>query len=292
MIGASIAAVFASILWIWERTKYAEEEKNFLRNSTSGTQSLFLKFLYICARYTMALALIFHIWYFAVLSAYSPNIPHRYCQGMLLYESLTTYYFMGILNLIMTVRIYALYNKRLAMAIFLVILFTGWMFCSVFSLLVYLPKHKFSERCELTNMVTEAVYFTAFIHLGTQMIFVLLTFGRTISIKSALLGDIAILKAIGPLLQRLTQDTWMILAFAAASAILTILWPSDTKFMYKYNITEIIFPFYSLLISAGGCRLILHTRRIATPQPNVVASPLDSIWTTNIEMEDLRVDGA
>ncbi|KAF9014307.1 hypothetical protein BDQ17DRAFT_1404623 [Cyathus striatus] len=196
----------------------------------------------------------------------------------------------------MTIRIYALYNKRLAMAIFLIILFAGWMFCSIFSLIVYLPKNKFSEKCEQTSILTEAVYFTAFIHLGTQMTFVLLTFGRTISLKHALRGEMAIRRVIGPLLQRLTQDTWMILAFAAASAVLTILWPSDTKFMYKYSITEMIFPFYSLLISAGGCRLILHNRRIAPAQihqPNVVAGPLDSTaWTANIEMEDLRADGA
>ncbi|KAF9014306.1 hypothetical protein BDQ17DRAFT_1320925 [Cyathus striatus] len=246
MLGASISAIFASIVWIWERTRYAEEERDFLWT------------------YTITLTLIKN----------KPFSTNRLTEFTL---------------------VYALYNKRLAMTILLVLLFVGWTFSSALSLVVFFPQTTFSATCEQSTIQTEAFYFIAktnryrFTQIGIQIIFVSLTIGRTSSLKRALRRQHTIRRAITPLLRRLTRDSWVMLAFAAASVVSTIFWPMDARFLYKYNVIEMTFP---LLLSAGGCRLIFLIRRIApaqNPVPNDVAE-LDSTWNTSIELEDLQTD--
>ncbi|KAF9014338.1 hypothetical protein BDQ17DRAFT_1342602 [Cyathus striatus] len=228
----------------------------------------------------MVLILIFHMCYFINLSTYYPNVPHRYCQGMIIYETVTTYYFMGILNLIMIVRIYALYGQQILMTAFLILLFAGWILSAALCTIVYLPQHEFTAACGLANIKKNGFYIFAFTQVGVQAIFIMLTFGRTLSIKRALRGAGAAMRLIAPLLQRLTRDSYIMLALAAASAISAI--------TFTTNKIPMNFIFYILFISTVGCRLILHTRRITPaqdPQPNTV-NELNSPWNTNSALGD------
>ncbi|KAF9014329.1 hypothetical protein BDQ17DRAFT_1342548 [Cyathus striatus] len=206
---------------------------------------------------------------FINLSTYYPNVPHRYCQGVVIYEAVTTYYFMGMLNLIMMVRIYALYGQQMLMTIFLILLFAGWILNAILSTVVYLPQHKFTTTCGLINVEKNGFYIFAFTQLGR--------------------GGAA-MRVIAPLLQRLTKDSYIMLAFAAASAISAVTFATNKMLLDR--VAEIAFPLYILFISTVGCRLILHTRRITPtqdPQPNTM-NELDSPWNTNSALGDFQVE--
>ncbi|KAF9014334.1 hypothetical protein BDQ17DRAFT_1342586, partial [Cyathus striatus] len=238
----------------------------------------------------LTLILSLHMCYFINLSTYYPNVPHRYCQGVIIYETVAIYYFTGILNLIMIVRIYALYGQQTLMTIFLTLLFAGWIFGAILAAVICLPHHKFAATCGLINVEKNGIYIFAFTQLGVQAIFITLTFGRTLSIKRALRGAGAAMRVIAPLLQRLTKDSYIMLAFAAASAISAVTFAMNKMLLDR--VAEVTFPFYILFISTVGCRLILHTRRISPaqdPQQNAV-NELDSPWNANSALEDFQVD--
>ncbi|KAF8987730.1 hypothetical protein BDQ17DRAFT_1374723 [Cyathus striatus] len=208
--------------------------------------------------------------YFINLSTYYPNVPHRYCQGVIIYETVTTYYFTGILNLIMIVRIYALYGQQTLMTIFLTFLFAGWILGAILAAVVCLPQHKFAATCGLIKVEKNGFYIFSFTQLGVQAIFIILTFGRTLSIKRALRGAGA--------------------AMRVSSAISAVTFATNKMLLGR--VAEVTFPLYILFISTVGCRLILHTRRISPaqdPQQNAV-NELDSPWNANSALEDFQVD--
>ncbi|KAJ7163626.1 hypothetical protein C8R43DRAFT_289070 [Mycena crocata] len=105
-----------------------------------------IKFLYLLSRY---LGLAVHITntVFAILVGHYQVIPVHLCRIGLVYQGAVLFVMLGILDVILMIRVYALYNRRTSIAVIFGILLLSKITSAILSAFLALPNQQYNSTC-------------------------------------------------------------------------------------------------------------------------------------------------
>ncbi|TFK44770.1 hypothetical protein BDQ12DRAFT_673544 [Crucibulum laeve] len=250
------------------------------------------KILYVSSRYLILIFQICSCVMAGILHAYSPTVPNDYCIALLAYETGATHWTLGVLELIMILRVHALYSCNQYMALLFFTLFSIKIGLAVFSITVYFPKMNFNGSCLLIHAQSAALYIFIAVEFLLQSIIVTLTFQRKRVLQRAFNSFRRM-----QLLVRLHRHGWiMFFLMGVGSAIVVVFGLRVEDFGAA---TQVIFPAIITFLSSSGCWLINDIRRLprqSDPENDEVETSVhvngltltdiiddDSVWGSHID---------
>ncbi|KAK7005637.1 hypothetical protein R3P38DRAFT_1712029 [Favolaschia claudopus] len=230
--------------------------------------SLFIKIMYLLSRY---LALAVHITNAVLVSLVHEYaiIPTHLCRIAVIYQASVLFVMFGILDIILMLRVYALYNR----STYLAVIFLCLLICRFFlpSIISYkgMPTQRFGPSCLVKSAgAHSSVYYFAGGEVLVQFLIVVLTLGRHIIATRDGWGS--------PLFSLLSRDGAMVflgITVGMAAVVAVSLDPVD--------FSHLVFPGLVIIMSSAGCRLIINMQKLgsATPDADPTFTTVQSeIW--------------
>ncbi|KAJ7647168.1 hypothetical protein FB45DRAFT_892608 [Roridomyces roridus] len=145
---------------------------------SNGRRFRLVRFLYLFSRY---FALVAHIanCCLATIVVHHPAV--KLCHYSLVYRAVVAFTMLGVLDVILMVRVYALYNQPISMAIFFVFLLVGKVVSAAVATYQGFPHLRFSPSCLVISKSQPATAFFAGGELVLQLVILGLTLSRHIS---------------------------------------------------------------------------------------------------------------
>jgi len=211
-----------------------------------------VKVLYLFSRYFALLAqitncIITGVW----LSKYSP-IPPSLCRPWIIYQTVVTYFLLGAVNIILILRVYALYNRNNTLLLVVLSIFVGKVGVNVYTAFICIPKSPlhFDSHCLITHGAGISPYFVG-AEIFCQCVLLLFVYAKRFS------GWRSGLKSV-PVLSIILLDGSLVFILTAALLVVTL------ALAFKSGaIALFVYPAFVCLLSAAGCRLIINIRRLA-----------------------------
>ncbi|GAW04224.1 hypothetical protein LENED_006001 [Lentinula edodes] len=267
-----------------------QKEQEFIWSQKKPFRLTFVKGLFISMRY---LAFVIHIVNIVLSSIWTVEFSNAQraseeaCRILLIFQIISCYTMLLLLQLILMLRVFALYNRSLRMAIFLFLLFacrTAMSIYTSFSKSAHSPRH-----IKFGNPTLVFIYG----ELLVQLVIHGLAWKRTI-------WDLRQYYSYPPpaLLSVLNRDSLKV--FMGISVAMAAVGVATLKIFFPVTF---IFPLFISLVSALGCRTILNLQRLdaltepGTSEPhkepelttidNSSMTNWDAAWdSTTFHMED------
>ncbi|KAJ3928786.1 MAG: hypothetical protein NXY57DRAFT_486364 [Lentinula lateritia] len=268
-----------------------QKEQEFIWNHKKPFRLTFVKGLFISMRY---LAFVIHIVNIVLSSIWTVEFSNAQqaseeaCRILLIFQIISCYTMLLLLQLILMLRVFALYNRSLRMAIFLFLLFAGRTAMSIYTSFgksTHSPRHiKFGRYCipkislreqSIGNPTLVFIYG----ELVVQLVIHGLAWKRTI-------WDLRQYYSYPPpaLLSVLNKDGLKVLM--GISVAMAAVGLATLKISFPVTF---IFPLFISLVSALGCRTILNLQRLdalteprtSEPHKELELSTIDHSSMTN-----------
>jgi len=239
------------------------------KNSEGST---LIKLLYLLSRY-FALAVHVTNTVLVTLVMKYPIIPTHLCRIAVIYQGAVLFVMFGILDVILMIRVYALYNRPTYLAVIFLCLLTCRFF--VPSVMSYRgrPSQRFTPTCLVISAGSKA---TLYVFVGgelfVQLVVVALTFSRHIWATRGGWGN--------PLFSLLSRDGSMVFFGVAVGMIAVIAVCLD-----PVDFSHVVFPGLMIIMSSAGCRLIINMQKMADPvsDPDPVLTTMSNVWSGQAE---------
>ncbi|KAJ6500029.1 hypothetical protein C8R47DRAFT_276676 [Mycena vitilis] len=227
-------------------------ERTYIWRNPQGSTSV--KRLYLLSRYLAFATHITNTVLSTLVRKYTV-IPHHLCRIAVQYQGIVLFVLLGILDVILMLRVYALYNRRFYLAaIFVILLVLRFIFPAT-AFFRGLPRQQFNASCLVLSAGREAaVYLLAGGELFVQMVVLGLTLSRHVSATRGGWGN--------PLFSLLSRDGSLVFSATAVGMIAIIavcLNPADGA--------HLVFPLLVIIMSSAGCHLIMNMQKMADPIP-------------------------
>ncbi|KAJ7783317.1 hypothetical protein B0H16DRAFT_1496301 [Mycena metata] len=248
------------------------EERTYIWKNPQGTTP---KVLYSLSRYFAFAVHITNAVFATLLREYKP-IPTHLCRVALVYQGAVLLSMLSILDAILMIRVYALYNRPPYLAgLFICILVS-----KVVSLAITthrgLPDQRFSPTCLVLTGSQSSLYLLA----GSEFVIQATVLGLTLRQHAfATRGGWS-----HPLFRLLTRDGSI--AFIAIAGVLTAILAISLQ---PVAAGHLLFPIMVVIMSTAGCRLILNMQKLATPVSGseppepVLTTMRDNAWSARSE---------
>jgi len=251
-------------------------ESTYIWKNSPG--STLVKLLYLLSRYFAFAVHVTNTVLVTLVNKY-PIIPAHLCRIAIIYQGAVLFVMFGILDVILMIRVYALYNRPTYLAVIFLCLLTCRFF--VPSIMSYrgLPRKRFTPTCLVISAGSKApLYVFAGGELFVQLVVVGLTVARHIWATRSGWGN--------PLFSLLSRDGSMVflgIAVGMVAIIVVYLKPADFSHM--------VFPGLVIIMSSAGCRLIINMQKMADPfsEPDPVLTTMHSnVWSGRAENGSTR----
>lgn len=235
-------------------------ECNYIWKNPQG--STLIKALYLHSRY-FALAVHITNTILTSLVLHHPIIPHHLCRIAVVYKATVLFVMLGILDVILMIRVYALYNRPTYLAGIFIALLIGRLLAPAAMVYRGIPTQHFTPSCLVKSAGTRAtVYVLAGGELFIQIFVIGLTLGRHIWATRNGWSD--------PLLSLLSRDGSMVFLAIAVGMVAVIAVCLD-----PVDLSHMVFPGLVIIMSSAGCQLIMNMQRMAAS-----VSESDPVFTT------------
>jgi len=251
-------------------------EYKYIWKNSQGSTTL-IKLLYLLSRY-VAFAVHVTNTVLVTLVREQAIIPPHHCRIAAIYQAIVFFVMFGILDLILMLRVYALYNRPTYLAIIFVCLLACRFVVPTVMSYKAMPSQRFTPTCLVISTGSRAkVYVFAGGELFIQLVVVGLTFARHIWANRSGWGN--------PLFSLLSRDGSMVffgIAVGMAAVIAVCLDPVDLSHM--------VFPGLVIIMSSAGCRLIINMQKMAKPvsEPDQVLTTMSNVWSGRSETGSTR----
>ncbi|KAJ7924950.1 hypothetical protein B0H13DRAFT_1169334 [Mycena leptocephala] len=237
-------------------------ERTYIWKNPQG--SILIKFLYLFSRY---FALAVHITNTVLVSLVNKYtiIPKHLCQIAVIYQGATLFIMIGILDLILILRVYALYNRPKYLASIFACLLVFRFIVPSFMSYRGMPDQRFAPSCLVISSRSRApVYIFVGGELFVQLIVIGLTLARHISATRGGWGN--------PLFSLLSRDGSMVFIAIAVGMVAII----AAVCLDPVDLSHLVFPGMVIILSSAGCRLIINMQKMGDP----VSEGQDPVLTT------------
>ncbi|KAH7904194.1 hypothetical protein BJ138DRAFT_953218 [Hygrophoropsis aurantiaca] len=179
------------------------------------------------------------------------NNPTISCRGFLTFQVTTTEFLVCCVELILMIRVHALYNRDNRMAVLLALLFVAGVVVAVIGLSSTVPNSYYNEICAVVRVETPLAYFS----LSTLMaegILLILTVIKCIRTFRETRHSI-------PVITLMLRDGTMCFL-----AIMTTLIPTSLLLVVKHGaFVSFMAPWFIAVLSCAGCRLIINMQHLS-----------------------------
>ncbi|KAJ6594037.1 hypothetical protein B0H19DRAFT_47004 [Mycena capillaripes] len=257
--------------------------------------STLVKLLYLLSRYVALAVHVTNTVLATLLTRKYTVIPYHICRHAVLYQGTVLFVMLGILDVILMIRVYALYNRRWYLAIIFSVLLVLRFFFPAAAALRGLPRQRFNRTCLVISAGRQAtVYLFAGGELFVQLVILGLTLARHVSATRGGWGN--------PLFSLLSRDGSMVFFATAVGMIATVAVCLD-----PVEIAHMVFPALVIIMSSAvsvhvhsrylalkhffqGCRLIINMQTMADPvsEPDPILTTMHSVWSGREEDGSMR----
>ncbi|KAF9262366.1 hypothetical protein L218DRAFT_400375 [Marasmius fiardii PR-910] len=281
VLGLSLSCADMHLTW--------NEERNFWKSPVKLIQSP-AHWLYVLSRYFAIAAQMCDIIIASIWKYKYTAIPANICHMHLVFKSVVSHFGLLILDIILMLRVYALYSKSQEIALFiglaLLTKLTSGVWISV----------------RLKEIATSSIYFNyvciAPIPLHEEPGVALFVFGEmaihgalcwlTLTKTCSLLDFWPRAQNIATVLNRDALSVFLAI-FALFTAVIISTYRRGLAVLFVY-------PVFISIMSCGGCRLILHLFRFGgqetlSDSENVVLTSVDATGTWDTRIHPVRPDG-
>jgi len=230
---------------------------------TNPERFTIVRFLYLFSRYFALAAHITNSLLVTFVHHPPTHTPERICRFLLIYRAVVAFVILGVLDIILMIRVYALYNRPISMALVFAFLLAFKAVSASVVTYMEVPRQRFSPSCLVITKAQPGLYFFVVGELVLQSVIIGLTLSRHIS---AARGGWST-----PLVSLVSRQGSMV--FAAITVAMVGALVSGLK---RATASNMIFPVIIIIMSTSGCRLIINMQRLA----HISESEPDSVFTT------------
>jgi len=225
----------------------------------------FVKSLYLFARYFALGAHITNAIGATILHAMYTDLSPSTCRYLLIYKTVVSHSMFGVLNVILIIRMYALYNRSYWMGVLLGVLSAGWITMAVLAAIRGIPPQQFNYTC-LT--IDRPAAFNLFLigELSMQGAILILTLSKRVTVR--LEGC----TTVPPILSLLSRDGS--LTFVGVAAFIIAAYALSAR---PFLLAHTLFPALITVLSSAGCRMILNLQRFPIPDDDSSVGELTSL---------------
>ncbi|KAH7920927.1 hypothetical protein BV22DRAFT_1132697 [Leucogyrophana mollusca] len=207
------------------------------------------------------------------------NNPTISCRGFLTYQVTMSEVLVTLVELILMIRVHALYNRDRRIAAFLALLLAAGKVVAIIGLDSTVSTSHFNEICGVTRIDTPLAYFS-FSTVMVEGILLILTLVKCIRTFQATRHSI-------PIITLMVRDGTM-----GFLAIMSILIPTSLFLVVKHGaFVSIMTPWFLAVLSCAGCRLIINMQHLSPdnylPQ---TANQTFALITSQIIIESTNTD--
>ncbi|KAF7361779.1 hypothetical protein MVEN_00522100 [Mycena venus] len=249
---------------------FRTECKYIWRNSQGST--LLMKLLYLFSRYFAFAVHITNTILVTLVNKY-PIIPTHLCRIAVIYQGAVLFVMFGILDVILMIRVYALYNRPTYLAVLFLCLLACRFFVPAIMSYKGMPSQRFTPSCLVKSAGRKApVYVFAGGELFVQLLVVGLTFARHIWANRGGWNN--------PLFSLLSRDGAMAF-FAITIGMIAVI----AVCLDPVDFSHLVFPGLVIIMSSAGSRLIINMQKMADPaEPEPVLTTMHStVWSGRAE---------
>ncbi|KAJ3777888.1 hypothetical protein FB446DRAFT_716042 [Lentinula raphanica] len=241
------------------------KEKNYAWNREKPLRITFVKILFVLARY---LAFVIHIVNIVLSSIWTvkfqgcSQLPDEACRKLLVFQIISSYSMLLILQMILMLRVFALYNRSTSMGLFLFSIFVCRLAVSAYTSFgesAHSPRNlKFGKYCIPRISLTEqSVGNSTLVFIYGELIIQVIIHGLSWKRTMWDLRHYSNSYSRPPLLSVLDKDSLRV--FMGISVAMTAVGLSTVKITLP---VAFVFPLFISLISALGCRAILNLQTL------------------------------
>ncbi|KAJ7772590.1 hypothetical protein DFH07DRAFT_767908 [Mycena maculata] len=214
-----------------------------------------------------------------LISRYFALAAHMICRYNILFRLVVMSVMLGALDIILMIRVYALYNRRTSITASLIFLFVSKLVSTVMGAYLGFGTQRFDSNCLVTTGSQPALYLIAGGELVFQLVILAFTLSGHLSATRGGWGN--------PLVSLLSRDgsiSFTATTVAIVGAIAFAVKPA--------NRNHILFPSMVCITSTAGCRLIMNMQHLAKPpaEPDSVLTTMDldawAITEINFDSEE------
>ncbi|KAF8893962.1 hypothetical protein BD779DRAFT_1783549, partial [Infundibulicybe gibba] len=241
---ACVGLVFSTLEFL---TTLTDEARYIWRRPVTLPRCLF-----ICSRYV---GLACHIANVIIANHILGNIavvPAHICLSWLKYQIVIIYFLLAIVDLILVIRVHALYQpNRFVGPLLLLVIITRIGLVSA-GTTAALPLLDFTSRCLMTNSPRNMVTYFACGEIGIQLLIFGLTFSKYRTTRAGW--------GRTPLVSALNRDGALVLM---ALSVVLITAAVNSRSRDTDELQHMVFPIFVSILSSTGYRLIINTQRLA-----------------------------
>ncbi|KAF8960809.1 hypothetical protein BDZ97DRAFT_1284301 [Flammula alnicola] len=264
----NVLCLAAAVFLIWEYVITCRDEYRYI---WSGSMSR-VKVLYMFARY-FTLAILWANTYIVFVPLSRVPVPRHGCVGWFLLLIISASLLLAAIDSVIMLRVYALYNCSLKMAVFFTSLLVMQMMLIAISILRTVHLLPFSETCDVVETPREVIYVMA-VDVFTQTILLLLTIAK----RKIAFGESLVVHLV------IRDGAWVFVLLAS-------IWVVNVPYSLFTHVAKfhIVFVWPIALMSTATCRLIMNMHKIplemlSNRYSGSGSTGTDIAFTTHIEM--------
>ncbi|KAH7915232.1 hypothetical protein BJ138DRAFT_1122892 [Hygrophoropsis aurantiaca] len=179
------------------------------------------------------------------------NNPTISCTGFLIFQVTMSEFLVSFVELILMIRVHALYNRDNRMAILLAFVFVAGVVVAAIGLSSTVPNSHFNEICAVVRIETSLAYFS-FSTVMVEGILLVLTVVKCFRTFRETRHSI-------PIITLMLRDGTMCFL-----AIMTTLIPTSLFLVVKHGaFVSFMTPWFLAVLSCAGCRLIINMQHLS-----------------------------